>query len=158
MAVSVHLFDAYLEWLAGVDGGRFLSQIEFGIALLDNGWTPDETLIDMSQITHEIADGSGYLSWAHWYSSGGTVPKTLVPVDAVFTAGVVLCDLPDAVWPMITATAAYAVVFTRGSPASPNPTQNGLLFWIDLDGDQVMAAQSLSIVFDVLGVFGLAAS
>lgn len=148
MAVSVGVFDKYIERIAQSSGARFRTGTNVVVALLDSSWTPDSTATDIAALlTHEVPAGGGYFSVATFLTYHGGSVKTAPTFQAWDdTDKWAVCGMDDVVWPSLSRTPRYAVFIESWASSLATST---LLFWVDFGADEGPAGGSLTIAWPV---------
>lgn len=120
------------------DGTMDMDNDTFKVALLTSSYTPDATHDTYSDLTNEVADGSGY-------STGGT---TLSTVTWTESSGTVTLSAANPSWTSATFTARYAVVYddTPADPAKP------LVCLFDFSTDQTVSNGTFTLQFNANGI------
>jgi hypothetical protein len=130
--VYAQAFAGNINWLSGT----------INVLLCTSSYTPSrDSHVFLSDITNELATGS----YARVTVSGKAVN---------YVAGVTTFTASDAIFPLLTGTFRYAIVFQDTGTAGTSP----LLYWINYGVDESVSGQDARIGISSVGAFALTAN
>ena len=120
---------------------------EFRILLTTDSYTPNADHTDVSDITNELATGSGYTAFAN---DNKIITGVLTSRDDTDDEGVL--DVDNITWTSSTITARYAVIYKY---VDATPANCPLIGVIDFGSDQSSSAGDFSIQISLEGLLNL---